>query len=246
VATRTPGQVPNVVGFEPEKLSIGHAKRCANATGTQLISYGTPETPVVRIVDPDSSAECLAGTIGEIWVHGENVCLGYWERPEQTEYTFGATIAASSAGTPQGPWLRTGDLGFISDGELFIIGRLKDLLIVRGRNHYPDDIEATIQEITGCRSVAISVDAAGTEQLVAILEVKQRGTTDAERREELLDIKSRVTSAISRAHGINPADLVLVSRGSIPITTSGKVRRQSCVDLYQDDRFTRLDGVSGA
>jgi len=241
VATRTPGQPPNVVSFEPEKLSAGHAKRCANATGTKLVGYGTPEAPVVRIVDPDTRAECLAGMIGEVWVHGENVCLGYWEKPEQTEYMFGASMTASSTGTPGGPWLRTGDLGFISEGELFIIGRIKDLLIVRGRNHYPDDIEATVQEITGGRVAAISVDEENTEQLVVIIEVKQRAS-DVDVPEKLLSLKGEVTSTISQVHGIRPADLVWVPRGSIPITTSGKVRRAACVERYLSNQFTRLDG----
>ena len=100
---------------------------------------------MVRIVDPENSLECPAGTTGEIWVHGGNVATGYWQKPQETEQTFGATLVAPSAGTPERPWLRTGDLGFISDGELFIIGRIKDLLIVYGRNHSPDDLEATIR-----------------------------------------------------------------------------------------------------
>ena len=82
---------------------------------------------------------------------------GYWQKPEDSERTFGATLVDASAGTPEAPWLRTGDLGFFSDGELFIIGRIKDLLIVYGRNHSPDDIEATIQEITRGRCAAIAV-----------------------------------------------------------------------------------------
>ena len=98
---------------------------------------------------------------------------------EETERTFGATLVGPSAGTPEGPWLRTGDLGFISDGELFIVGRIKDLLIVYGRNHSPDDIEATIQEITRNRCVAIAVpDDDGVEQLVAIVELKTRDESE--------------------------------------------------------------------
>ena len=143
-----PGQPPKIVHFESEKLTAGHAKRCGSGGGTPLVSYGVPQSPMVRIVDPETRTECPAGTIGEIWVHGDNVAMGYWQKPEETEHTFGARLVAPSAGTPEGPWLRTGDLGFISDGELFIIGRIKDLLIVYGRNHSPDDIEATIQEIT--------------------------------------------------------------------------------------------------
>ena len=182
-----------------------------------------------------------AGSIGEIWLHGDNICLGYWQKPEQTQYTFKANIAAPSAGTPEGPWLRTGDLGFIFDGELFIVGRIKDLLIVRGRNHYPDDIEATIAEITGGRSAAIAVERDRTEQLVAIVEVRNREEPEDVKMDKLRTVKRQITSALSEEHGLNAADLVLVERGSIPITTSGKIRRASCVELYQDHQFTRLD-----
>ena len=241
VATRGPGVPPKIVHFEPEKLSAGHAKPCASEAGTPLVSYGTPESPTVRIVDPQTKTECPAGTIGEMWVQGDNVCSGYWKKPELTEYTFDAKIATPSAGTPEDPWLRTGDLGVISEGELFIMGRIKDLLIVRGRNHYPDDIEATIQEISGGRVAAISVQDDRTEKLVAIIEIKKRGDSDEEAMEKLLNVKREVTSAISNSHGLSVADLVLVPRGSIPITTSGKIRRAACVELYQGSKFQRLD-----
>jgi long-chain fatty acid adenylyltransferase FadD28 len=238
VATRPLIQPPNVVHFEPEKLSAGHAERCGNETGTPLVSYGAPKSPVVRIVDPETRSERPAEMIGEIWVQGDNVCLGYWGKPEQTEETFGASIVAASPGTPEGPWLKTGDLGFISEGELFIAGRIKDILIVRGLNHYPDDIEATIQEVSGGRVAAISVEDDSGEQLVAIIEVKDRGEGA---REKLDNLKRDVTSAISKTHGLSAADLVLVPRGSIPITTSGKIRRAACVELYRNKKFTRLD-----
>ena len=128
-----------------------------------------------RIVDPETRTETPAGTIGEIWVHGDNVAMGYWHKPQETEQTFGGKLVAPSPGTPEEPWLRTGDLGFISDGELFIMGRIKDLLIMYGRNHYPEDIEAAIQEITGGRVAAIAVPDDRTEKLVAIIELKKRG-----------------------------------------------------------------------
>src|ERR1700722_12629938 len=124
--------------------------------------------------------------------------MGYWRKPHETELTFGGRLVAPSAGTPEGPWLRTGDLGFFFGGELFIIGRIKDLLIVYGRNHSPDDIETTIQEITKGRCVAISVPDDGTEKLVAIIELKKRGDSGAEAMRELGVIKSEVTSAISK------------------------------------------------
>lgn len=241
VATREPGHPPLFVHFEPEKLAAGHAKRCGS--GNPLVSYGTPESPNVRIVDPDSATECPAGMVGEIWVHGANVALGYWNRPDETQQTFGGTLVGATAGTPADNWLRTGDLGFISDGDLFIVGRAKDLLIVRGRNHYPDDIEATVQEITRGRVAAIAVQDARdhTEQLVTIIELKKRGDSDDEVLENRRIVKREVTSAISRSHELTVADVVLVSPGSIPITTSGKVRRSACVEQYRNREFARLD-----
>lgn len=238
VATREPGEPPAVIVFDTEKITAGVAER--STTGTSLISYGMPETPLVRIVDHDTSVEAAAGTIGEIWVHGDNVCAGYWNKPEETESTFRGILSNPSDDVPSELWLRTGDLGFFSDGEFFIVGRIKDLLIVRGRNHYPDDIEATVGAVSGGRVAAISVEEDATEQLVAIIEVKERATPE-ETLEKLANVKSEVISAISQAHGISAADLVLVSRGSIPITTSGKIRRQACVEQYRQGSFVRLD-----
>ena len=241
VASRPQSQLFETVHFESEKLADGVAIPCAVGSGTPLVGYGVPESPIVRIVDHQNSTERRPGEVGEIWVHGANVATGYWGKPEETEHTFGGTLVAPSAGTPEGPWLRTGDLGFFLDGELFIIGRIKDLLIVYGRNHSPDDIEATIQETTRGRCAAISVPDDGTEKLVAIIELKKRGDSEEEAVHQLGLIKNEVTSAISKSHGLSVADLVLVSPGSIPITTSGKVRRRTCVDLYQQDQFARID-----
>ena len=115
-------------------------------------------------------------------------------------------------------------------------------MIVYGRNHSPDDIEATIQEITAGRCAAIAVPLNGAEKLVAIIELKnKRGDSDEDAVERLGVVKREVTSAISKSHGLSVADLVLVSPGSIPITTSGKIRRSQCVELYRQDEFTRLD-----
>jgi acyl-CoA synthetase (AMP-forming)/AMP-acid ligase II len=197
---------------------------------------------MVRIVDPETRTESPAGRIGEIWVHGNNVAAGYWRKPLETERMFGASLVAPSVGTPEGPWLRTGDLGAISDGELFIMGRNKDVLIVYGRNHYPDDIEATIQQITGGRVAAISVPVNHTEQLVAIVELDKRGDSHEDAMHEFEIVKCEVTSAISTSHGLGVADLVLVQPGSIPITASGKVRRSACVERYRRGEFARMDG----
>jgi fatty acid CoA ligase FadD28 len=241
VATSRAGQPPELVDFESDKLSAGKAKRCASGGGTPLVSYPLGQSPTVRIVDPETRTECPEDTTGEIWVHGDNVSMGYWHKPEETERTFGGMLVAPSDGTPDGPWLRTGDLGFIANGELFIVGRIKDLLIVYGRNHSPDDIEATSQEITGGRVAAIAVPDEGSEQLVVIIEVKQRGASDEDVLHKFAVVKREVTSAISNSHGLGVADLVLVPPGSIPITTSGKVRRAACVEQYRHGQFVRLD-----
>ncbi|BBX73764.1 AMP-binding protein [Mycobacterium shinjukuense] len=242
IATRTTGEPPEIVHFDSEKLPTGQAQRCSSPGGTPLVSYGVPESQLVRIVDPDTNIECPEGTVGEIWVQGDNVACGYWQKPEETKRTFDARIVHPSGGTPEGPWLRTGDSGFFSGGELFIIGRIKDLLIIYGRNHSPDDIEATIQEITAGRCVAIGVPEGGAEKLVAIVEVKKRGDSDKDAMDRLRVIKRDVNAAVYKSHGLSVADLVLVSPGSIPITTSGKVRRAQCVQLYRQREFTRLDG----
>ena len=241
VATSGAGEPPKIVHFESDKLSAGHAERCPGTKGTPLVSYLLRPPPAVRIVDPETQTECPDGTVGEIWVCGDNVADGYWNRPTETEGTFGGRLVVASAGASEGRWLRTGDLGFISEGELFVIGRIKDLLIVYGRNHSPDDIEATIQEITRGRCVAIAVPNDDIEQLVAIIELKMWGATDEDPMGQLGVVKREVTSAISTSHGLSVADLVLVSPGSIPITTSGKVRRAECAQLYRADEFSRLD-----
>jgi fatty acid CoA ligase FadD21 len=227
--------------FDVEELAAGRVQRSAPGSGTALVKYKVPQAPALRIVDSDTNRECPQDVVGEIWVHGDNVADGYWGRASEEQGCFGAMLLDPSSGTPGGPWLRTGDLGFISEGELFIVGRIKDLLIIRGRNHYPEDIEATVQEITRGRVAAISVPVDSTEKLVTVIELKKRGDSALEATQWLSGVKSDVTSAISNAHGLNVGDLVLVQPGSIPTTTSGKVRRAACAEQYRQDEFTRLD-----
>jgi fatty acid CoA ligase FadD28 len=241
VATRACSEPPVVVRFDSEALTGGVAQRCTDGAGTPLVSYGVPRAPTLRIVDSDTCVECTDGTVGEIWVFGDNVAAGYWQRSAATASTFGASIVGAAAGTPHGPWLRTGDCGFIFDGELFVIGRIKDLLIVYGRNHSPDDIEATIQEVSRSRCAAIAVPDGHTEKLVVIIEVRKRPQPAEEPTDHLATVKREVTSAIFDTHSLGVADLVLVSPGSIPITTSGKVRRAACAEQYRRGQFARLD-----
>jgi long chain fatty acid CoA FadD26 len=243
VASTPPGHPAQAVRFDPEKLSAGHARRCEGEEGIPIVGIGAPRATTLRIVDSETRVEQPAGKIGEIWIHGENVAAGYWRNQEATGHTFGGRLVDPSTDTPIGPWLRTGDLGVMSDGELFIVGRIKDLLIVDGRNHYPDDIEATIQEITGGRAAAISVPDDQGERLVAIAEVRSRGASEEEILTKLSSVKREVSSAVSRTHSVRVTDLVLVPRGSLPITTSGKVRRVECAERYKQDQFARLDAA---
>lgn len=231
----------STIHFDIDELAAGRARPCVAGTGSSLVKYEIPHSPTLRVVDGDSNRECAPGMVGEIWVHGANVAEGYWRKAPEEQRCFGAKLVDPSPGTPEGPWLKTGDLGFIHQGGLFVVGRIKDLLIIRGRNHHPEDIEATVQEITGGRVAAISVPVNSTEKLVTVVEFKQRGGSSEEAMHSLTCVKRDVTSAISNAHGVNVGDLVLVPPGSIPTTTSGKIRRAACAEQYRRHQFARLD-----
>jgi len=243
VAAQKAGEPAHSVRFLADALSEGKAVRCdADTPGaSELVAYNLTGTQEVLIVDPQTCTELPDGSVGEIWVRGDHVGPGYWNNRDRTESTFHGYLSAPTPGTPEGPWLRSGDLAVISEGYLFIIGRIKDLLVVNGRNHYPDDIESTIQEITRGRVAAIAVPADDTEQLVAIVEVKATQQTPAEQSEALGAIKRELSSAVAENHGLRIFDLVLVAPGSIPVTTSGKIRRSTCAERYRQDSFERLD-----
>ncbi|UXA13862.1 AMP-binding protein [Mycobacterium sp. SMC-8] len=247
VATSTWNEAAPASYFDAAELGAGRVLPCAPRRGpsagkvTALVEYQVPASPSLRIVDPATRRECPPDVIGEIWVHGDNVAEGYWREPPAGQDVFGAAIVDPSPGTADAPWLRTGDLGFLHDGGLFIVGRIKDLLIIRGRNHYPEDIEATVQAITRGRVAAISVPVRSTEELVTVIELKQPADRDEHATRRLGEVKSEVTAAISNAHGLSVADLVLVPSGSIPTTTSGKIRRAACAEQYRQDQFVRLD-----
>ncbi|MGA9996711.1 MAG: amino acid adenylation domain-containing protein, partial [Pyrinomonadaceae bacterium] len=183
----------------------------------------------VRIVNPELLVQCAPDEVGEIWVKGPGVAAGYWQRPEETERTFHAYLPEAG----EGPFLRTGDLGFIKDGELFVTGRLKDLIIIRGRNHYPQDIELTVAashpSLRSGGGAAFSVEIGGEERLVVAQEVLPRVAL------EWHSVIAAVREAISEEFEVQPAAILLLKPGSIPKTSSGKVRRN-------DSRIKFLSG----
>ena len=177
----------------------------------------------VVIVDPDTHKETAEGHVGEIWVGSDSVGKGYRNRPNLTDEMFRATLAD----TGQGPFLRTGDLGFVDDGELFVTGRLKDLIIVRGVNRYPQDIESTVERVSDRlrpgASAAIAVDVADRERLIIVAEVT-RGRHDKPWSEVIESIRR----VVALEHDLPPDGVILVRAGSIPKTSSGKIQRHAC------------------
>ncbi|MDF0529304.1 fatty-acid--AMP ligase [Tsukamurella sp. 8F] len=240
VASLEPGTSLPIVRFDYEKLAAGYALRVEGEGGSEQVGLGHQRSTVFRVVDTESFEVCPDERVGEIWVHGANVAAGYWNNPTRTAEVFDAKLAQTESGTPEGPWMRTGDLGVISGGELFMVGRIKDLIIIDGRNHYPDDIESTVTSITGARTAAISVPGSDTEQLVVVAELRKLPTDPQEIAEHVQQTRRAVASAVSRAHTLRAADIVLVPQGAIPITTSGKTRRRETAETYRTGGFQRL------
>ena len=178
----------------------------------------------IIIVHPETMAQCPPDQVGEIWVSGPSVAQGYWNRPEETERVFRAYLAD----TGEGPFLRTGDLGFLHGGELFMTGRLKDLIIIRGRNYYPQDIELTVEQShpalrPGC-GAAFAVEVGGEERLVVTQEIKRtyRRTLDVDQ------IIGAIRKAVAAQHEIQVYAVWLLKTGQIPKTSSGKIQRHAC------------------
>jgi acyl-CoA synthetase (AMP-forming)/AMP-acid ligase II len=188
----------------------------------------------VRIVDPVKRVALPDGETGEIWVKGANVGQGYWRRPEESQSAFGGTLD----GDPD-TFLRTGDLGLVEGGELFVAGRIKDTIIVRGSNHAPEDIEATIGSADTAfatqATAAFGLDVGGQEEVVVIQEAKGAAGSDGWEAPLI-----RAFEAVTREHGLRLYDFVLVRPGSIPRTSSGKIRRGRCREMYEVNEFDRL------
>ncbi len=197
-------------------------------TGRRLVGCGRPAAgQQVVIVDPETGARCAADRVGEVRVAGPNVARGYWGRPETTQETFRARLADDP---DAGPFLRTGDLGFLRGGELFVTGRRKDLIIVRGRNLYPQDLELSTEPshpaLVPGGGVAFALEVHGEERLVLVFEVQRHTEKDVEA------ICRAVRQRILEEHELHASEVVLIRAGSLPRTSSGKVRRSSTRAAY--------------
>ncbi|MFZ1178476.1 MAG: fatty acyl-AMP ligase, partial [Mycobacterium sp.] len=204
-----------------------------NPSATALVGCGRPQgSQEVVIVDPETRRPCAADEVGEIWVAGPSVAQGYLGKPEQTEEAFSAYLAE----TGHDPFLRTGDLGFFRSGELFVTGRRKDLIIIRGSNHYPEDIELTVQAchpaLLRGRGAVFSV-APGPdvpEELVVVQEVNHGQLGEA----ELNEIMDSIRTAVTEHHEVQAYAVVLVEPLRIPTTSSGKIQRSACRQQFLD------------
>jgi 8-amino-7-oxononanoate synthase/acyl carrier protein len=230
-------RLPVIRTFDGRKLDEGQVVpiQASKPAARQLVGCGRilPDEEV-RIVDPESRQEMPPDRIGEIWIQSPSVAEGYWNNPAVTEETFRARLAGSEAG----PFLRSGDLGFLHEGELFVTGRLKDLIIVRGVNRYPQDIEMTVERassrITAQAVAAFAVDMAGRERLIVVAEAERT------RRDDWDDVIAAVRKSVTAEHELPPDAVVLVRFGSVPKTSSGKIQRHACRDEFLADTLKVL------
>ena len=180
----------------------------------------------IRIVNAHTLALCPAEQIGEIWVSGPSVASGYWNKPLESEFTFGARLSDFN----EGPFLRTGDLGFLHDGELYVTGRIKNLIISDGKNHYSHDIERTVEKshpairLAGC--AVFSISNSESEDIIVIAEIEHKITVKAE------EVKKAIRQAVAIHHELHVDDIRLISPGGIPRTTSGKIKHYLCKTNY--------------
>lgn len=194
----------------------------------------------ILIVNPTSRTPHSPGEIGEIWVSSNSVALGYWHRPQATQETFQAHLSD----TGEGPFLRTGDLGCFIDGELFVTGRMKDVMIIRGQNHYPQDIEQTVQtshpSLRPDCGVAFSTTIKMEERLIIVQEVYRRHLQQL----NIQTVTEDIREAVVAQHGLQVYQTLLVRAGSIPKTSSGKLQRQACKQAFLNKTLNLLSEIA--
>jgi acyl-CoA synthetase (AMP-forming)/AMP-acid ligase II/acyl carrier protein len=225
---------------EATLLACGPARpagaRVISLDGAARIGCGSaPEGHEIMILDPNSGAPCAAGQVGEICVAGPSIARGYHNRPDETRITFGSRTSASGQ-----PMLRTGDLGAIIDGELVVAGRQKELIIIRGVNHYPHDIERSVQQshpaLREHAGAAVAIPGRdGGESLAIVQELRRE-----HRHDDSPPIFDAICEALAEGHGLRPERIMLLEPGAIPLTPSGKIRRRACAEMLQGGKFQPL------
>ncbi|MGD9485994.1 fatty acyl-AMP ligase [Streptomyces sp. TRM70308] len=227
------GRPPRTTVLDREALAAGTARPpAAPDAGGVYVSCGLPAGQELRVVAPESGTPLPPGRVGELWLRGPNVARGYWNPDEEGRRAFGGTLPDDAGG----PWLRTGDLGVLHEGELYVTGRLKDLVIVGGRNHYPQDLELTAEQAhaavrphhVAAFAVPAPEDAAGDpgERLVLVAETARAGQAPP------AEVAAAVRGAVSARHGVAAHDVRLLPPGSVPRTSSGKVARAAARRAY--------------
>ncbi len=234
---------PVVLDADIDALGEGRVAPAQGDRVRRLVGCGRPVGAEVVIANPATGARCAAGEVGEIWISGPSVAAGYWRRPEETERTFGARLA----GTGEGPFLRTGDLGVLTaDGELFVTGRCKDLVVIRGRNIYPQDVERAIERLASfvrpntCAVFGVEVD--GEEALGAVIEADRAlaHQLEAEQQAGVEDLITRIRQAVAEEFDVTLHAIGFVKPGTFPRTSSGKVQRSACKRELEEGRENTL------
>jgi phthiocerol/phenolphthiocerol synthesis type-I polyketide synthase C len=237
VSGRSDWALPVVRHLDRAALSENRAVDVApDGTAATIVGCGQPQHTIeVVIADPATRQSCADDEVGEIWVGGPSIPRSYWGRPAESADTFSASLSDSG----RGPFLRTGDLGFVRDGELFITGRLKDLIIIRGRNHFPEDIESTVQSshpaLLPGRGAAFSVAPhnGAAEHLVVVQEVIRDRLGDI----DVSAVVESIRAGVSTEHDIQAHAVVLVQPFRIPTTSSGKIQRGTCRQRFLDSEL---------
>jgi len=235
VTMKRAGVEPSFLHVDADALadSIVKESPASQQQTRTLVGCGEPlEETHVRIVNPTTHCECQPAVVGEVWLAGAGVGSGYWGKPEETDATFHATIAGSG----EGPYLRTGDFGFLQRGELFLTGRLKDLIIVRGRNYYPHDLEWSAQQAhPGLRrggGAAFSVEGKTGELVVLVHEIEKQLSES-----NLTEVVNCIRRALADEYELEIPTVVLVKSSAIPRTSSGKIQRGACRAAFESGRL---------